>query len=148
MPVNTPRDEYNNATTVWRRMRDTYGGRDKIIDAGDLYTPRLPAATPEAQRNYLNRGNYYNAVRRTVSGLVGGVFQKTPRFDVPKRVDPWLKDVTLTSVPMDSFALMATEDVMLMGRCGILVEMADSPLTPARPYFVSYTAEQSLVFHS
>lgn len=57
-------------------MRDTFGGRDKIIAAGDLYTPRLPAATPQTQLSYLHRGNYYNAVRRTVSGLVGGVFQK------------------------------------------------------------------------
>lgn len=141
MPVNTPRDDYNAFTPIWKRMRDTFGGRDKIIAAGDLYTPRLPAATPEAQLAYLNRGNYYNAVRRTVSGLVGGVFQKTPRFDVPRRVGPWLKDVTLTNVPMESFALTATEDVMLMGRCGILVEMAESPLVEPRPYFVSYAAE-------
>ena len=122
-------------------MRDTYGGRDKIIAAGELYTPRLPAAKPEAQLSYLNRGNYYNAVRRTVSGLVGGVFQKTPRFDVPRRVQPWLSDITLTNVPIESFALSATEDVMLMGRSGVLVEMAESPLTEVRPYFVPYAAE-------
>ena len=122
-------------------MRDTFGGRDKIIAAGDLYTPRLPAATPQTQLSYLHRGNYYNAVRRTVSGLVGGVFQKTPRFDVPRNVDPWLRDVTLTNVPMESFALTATEEVMLMGRSGVLVEMAESPLIEARPYFVSYATE-------
>ena len=141
MPVNTPREEYTEFTPIWKRMRDTFGGRDKVIAAGELYTPRLPAATPDAQQAYLHRGNYYNAVRRTVSGLTGGVFQKTPRFDVPRRVEPWLQDVTLTNVPMEAFALMATEDVMLMGRCGILVEMAESPLTEVRPYFVSYAAE-------
>ena len=58
MPVNTPRDEYTEYTPIWKRLRDTFGGRDKIIEAGDLYTPRLPAATPEAQRAYLHRGNY------------------------------------------------------------------------------------------
>jgi hypothetical protein len=42
---------------------------------------------------------------------------------------------------MASFALSATEDVMLMGRSGVLVEMAESPLTEVRPYFVSYAAE-------
>ena len=141
MPVNTPRDEYTEYTPIWKRLRDTFGGRDKIIAEGDLYTPRLPAATPEAQRAYLHRGNFYNAVRRTVAGLVGGVFQKMPRFDVPRRVRPWMDDVTLTGVPMASFALSATEDVMLLGRCGILVEMASSPLTEVRPYFVSYVAE-------
>ena len=100
MPVNTPRDDYEKTKVIWRRMRDTYGGRDQIIDAGERYTPRLPAATPDAQQAYLHRGNFYNAVRRTVSGLTGGIFQKTPRFDVPRRVVPWLDDVTLTNIPM------------------------------------------------
>ena len=144
MPVNTPREEYTGFASIWRRMRDTYAGRDAIIKAGDLYTPRLPAASPTAQEAYLHRGNFYNAVRRTVAGLTGGVFQKTPRFDVPRRVQPWLDDVTLTGVPMTAFALGATEEVMLMGRVGALVEMADSPLTEPRPYFVPYTAENIL----
>lgn len=141
MPVNTPRDDYEKTKVIWRRMRDTYGGRDQIIDAGERYTPRLPAATPDAQQAYLHRGNFYNAVRRTVSGLTGGIFQKTPRFDVPRRVVPWLDDVTLTNIPMEAFALSATEEVMLMARYGILVEMADSPYLEKRPYFVSYTTE-------
>jgi muconolactone delta-isomerase len=148
MPVNTPRDEYDKTTERWRRMRDTYAGRDAIIKGGTLYTPTLPAATPDAQHAYLHRGNFYNAVRRTVSELTGGIFQKTPRFDVPRRVQPWLSDVTLTNIPMGAFALAATEEVMLMARYGILVEMADSPYLEPRPYFVSYTAENIVNWES
>ena len=144
MPVNTPREEYSTYAAIWQRMRDTFAGRDAVIKAGSLYTPTLPAATPTAQHSYLHRGNFYNAVRRTVSGLTGGVFQKTPRFDVPRRVQPWMDDVTLTGVPMNAFALAATEEVLLMGRMGALVEMADSPLTETRPYFVRYTTENIL----
>ena len=129
-------------------MRDTFAGRDAIIKAGDLYTPRLPAATPDAQQAYLHRGNFFNSVRRTVQGLTGGIFQKPPRFDVPRRVQPWLFDVTLTNIPMEAFALAATEEVMLMARYGILVEMADSPYMEQRPYFVSYTAENILNWES
>jgi len=129
-------------------MRDTFAGRDAIIKAGDLYTPRLPAATPDAQQAYLHRGNFFNSVRRTVQGLTGGIFQKPPRFDVPRRVQPWLSDVTLTNIPMEAFALAATEEVMLMARYGILVEMADSPYLEQRPYFVSYTAENIVNWES
>ena len=148
MPVNTPREEYDKTAERWRRMRDTYAGRDAIIKGGTLYTPTLPAATPDAQHAYVSRGNFYNAVRRTVSGLTGGIFQKTPRFDVPRRVQPWLADVTLTNIPMDAFALAATEEVMLMARYGILVEMADSPYLEKRPYFVNYTAENIVNWES
>ena len=148
MPVNTPREEYDKTAERWRRMRDTYAGRDAIIRAGTLYTPTLPAASPDAQHAYLHRGNWFGAVRRTVSGLSGGIFQKTPRFDVPQRVQPWLDDVTLTNIPMDAFALAATEEVMLMARYGILVEMADSPYLEKRPYFVNYTAENIVNWES
>ena len=57
-------------------MRDTYNGRAAIIKAGEKYTPKLPAASPSTQDAYLNRGNFYNALRRTVTGLVGGIYQK------------------------------------------------------------------------
>ena len=142
MPVQDPRKEYEDSAVVWKRMRDVNSGRDAVIKGGEIYTPKLPAATPAAQFNYLNRGNFYNALRRTVSGLVGGIFQKAPRCDVPSRVEPWLDDVTLTHIPMTAFALEATTEVLLMGRMGVLVELAtETPQGDRRPYFVSYTAE-------
>jgi hypothetical protein len=142
MPVNTPRTEYEDATLVWQRMRDCYSGRDAILKAGQRYTPKLPAATPQAQLDYMQRGNYFAALRRTVTGLIGGIFQKPPRFDVPGRVDPWLDDVTLTHIPMAAFAQEVTTEVMLMGRIGVLVELASAtPYTERRPYFVSFSCE-------
>ena len=142
MPVQDPRKEYEDNAVVWKRMRDVNSGRDAVIKGGEIYTPKLPAATPTAQFNYMNRGNFYNALRRTVTGLVGGIFQKAPRFDVPRRVEPWLDDVTLTHIPMTAFALEATTEVLLMGRMGVLVELAnETPHGERRPYFVSYTTE-------
>lgn len=142
MPVQDPRKEYEDNTVVWKRMRDVNSGRDAVIKGGEIYTPRLPAATPTGQFSYLKRGNFYNALRRTVTGLVGGIFQKAPRFDVPTRVIPWLDDVTLTHIPMTAFALETTTEVLLMGRMGVLVELAnETPYGERRPYFVSYTAE-------
>jgi len=142
VPVNTPRTEYDDASKVWRRMRDVNAGRDAVIKGGEIYTPKLPAASPSAQAAYTNRGNFYNALRRTVTGLVGGIFQRAPRFDVPSRVQPWLDDVTLTHVTMTAFSLEATSEVLLMGRLGVLVELALTVTDgEQRPYLVSYTAE-------
>ena len=142
MPVNTPRSDYDEAASTWAQMRDCYRGRAAIISGGETYTPTLPAASPAAQAAYVNRGSYYNSLRRTVTGLVGGVFQRAPRFDVPARARPWLDDVTLTNIPMSAFALDATAEVLLMARFGVLVEMASStPNDETRPYLVSFTAE-------
>ena len=142
MPVNTPRTDYTDAAATWEQMRDVYSGRAAVIKAGEKYTPKLPAASPAAQDAYLNRGNFYNALRRTVTGLVGGIYQKAPRFDVPSRARPWLDDITLTHIPMAAFALEATSEVLLMARFGVLVEMASAtPYGETRPYLVSYHAE-------
>ena len=142
MPVNTPRSDYTDAAKLWEQMRAVYSGRAAVIAKGEKYTPKLPAASPAAQDAYLNRGNFYNALRRTVTGLVGGIFQKAPRFDVPARARPWLDDITLTHIPMGAFALEATSEVLLMARFGVLVEMASAtPYGETRPYLVSYNAE-------
>ena len=142
MPVNTPRSEYQDSVKIFQEMRDVYAGRAAVIKAGEKYTPKLPAATPAVQEAYLHRGNFYNALRRTVTGLVGGIFQKAPRFDVPSRTRAWLDDITLTHIPMTAFALEATSEVLLMARFGVLVEMAaDTPYGETRPYLVSFTAE-------
>lgn len=140
MPVNTPRSDYSAHTTVWKRLRDCFGGRDKIIAAGTLYTPALPGADLLGNDTYLTRGNWFGALRRTVIGLVGGIFQKDPIFDVPTRMAPWMKDVTLTGIPMETFTLVGTEEVLLMARYGVLVDMAEEE-GEHRPYVIGFRTE-------
>ena len=138
MPVNTPRAEYTATMPVWKRLRDCFGGRDRIIEAGAVYTPELPGADRAGNEAYLTRGNWFGAVRRTVIGLVGGVFQKDPIFEVPTRMQEWLKDVTLTGTNLSAFSLQAMEEVLLMARYGVLVDMT----TDTRPYLIGFRVEQ------
>tara|TARA_R110000824_G_scaffold1386_9_gene7070 strand:+ start:592 stop:2034 length:1443 start_codon:yes stop_codon:yes gene_type:complete len=142
MPVNTPRQEYTLYTLVWKRLRDCFGGRDKIMAAGELYTPVLPGADRAGNEAYLTRGNWFGALRRTVIGLTGGIFQKDPIFEVPVSDRKWLKDVTLTGTKMSSFALTATEEVLLMARYGVLIDMAEEEQTSEyRPYLIGFKTE-------
>jgi len=140
MPVNTPRPDYLNYAPIWKRLRDCFGGRDKIIGAGTLYTPALPGADSTGNEAYLTRGNWFGALRRTVVGLTGGIFQKDPIFNVPKNMEKWLKDVTLTGTPMTTFSLRSTEEVLLMARYGVLVDMAEE-YGENRPYVIGFRTE-------
>jgi hypothetical protein len=139
MPVNTPRQEFIDVQPVWERLRNTFTGRDAIIKAGTKYTPALPGATAEQQNAYLTRGNFFNAVARTTHGLIGAIFQKAPEIEIQKNFEYWLDDITMTNVTFDMFALDALHDVMLMGRYGVLIEMAAKKT--GRPYMVGYRAE-------
>ena len=139
MPVNTPRQEYTDMHPIWEQLRNTFTGRAAVIKAGTKYTPALPGATAEQNDAYLTRGNFFNAVARTTHGLVGAIFQKTPEKEIQKNFKYWLDDITLTNVTFDMFALDALHDVMLIGRYGILTEMATE--STGRPYMVGYRAE-------
>ena len=138
MPVNTPRKEYTDVSPIWERLRDTFAGRDAVIKASTKYTPALPGATYDQQVSYLTRGNFFNAVARTTHGLIGAIFQKKPTVEITESFKHWLDDITLTNVSFDMFALDVLHDVMLIGRYGILIEMAEEG---SQPYLVGYRAE-------
>jgi hypothetical protein len=143
MPVHTPRKDFEAFCAKWCRLRDTYNGRDAVLDAGEKYLPSLPGASTGGNKAYRERGNFYNAVRRTVGGMVGMLFQKEMGIKVPERSRELLADITLGNVSMEMFAFTATNETLLMGRYGLLIDMTNiQGQTVQRPYFVGYQAEQ------
>lgn len=146
MPVDTPRADYKAMTEVWCRLRDCMNGRDAVLKSGEVYVPSLPALDATANSAYRKRGSFYPAISRTVYGLAGMVFQKSPTFKLPDRFVPYLKDITLSNVTMEMFTLEAAHETMLVGRHGVLIDMAKQSPAPApvielRPYVVGYPAE-------
>ncbi len=139
MPVDTSHRSYEAMRASWKRVRDCYGGRDAVIAAGEEYLSPLPG-NPES--DYPTRGNFYNGVRRTVQGLGGGIMQKAPVFDLPRIMgEEYLKDLTLGDVSAEMLAVDTIHEVLLTGRCGILVDMSSNPERKARPYAALYLTE-------
>ena len=155
MPVEQPRKSYKAFEPKWTRCRDTFDGQDAIKAATTRYLPLLDSQADKQglYQAYLARALYYNAMARTVSGLAGAVFRKDPTIAFPETLQPQLDDITLTSQGLDGFSLMVFEEVLKIGRAGILVEMpreediaaGTSPLgtdETIRPYWVLYKAEE------
>lgn len=155
MPVNSPRKDYEAILPKWNRLRDCFGGRDAVLRAGNLYVPDLPGApSANANKDYRERGNFLNALKRTVQGLNGMIFQEAPEVELKESLKPMLDDITLTNVPFESFAAEAGKEVFLIGRYGVLIDMPQA-LTPEavtagavarepadmRPYCIGYNAE-------
>lgn len=145
MPVDTPRSDYLKFAPQWKRLRDTYDGRDAVLHAGKSYAPDLPGADSEGNRVYRERGNFYNAVQRTVFGMVGMLFSKDVQIKFPERYKSLLDDITLTCISTEMFTFTASEETFLMGRYGILVDMQDQTEgVKPRPYVVGYAAEDMI----
>lgn len=141
MPVNTPRGDYNTILAKWDRLRDCHAGRDAVIAAGVKYVPDLPGADGTQNETYRKRGNFYNALRRTVQGMGGALFQVAPAVEFPETLKPLLDNVTLTGMPFEMFANVTGSEALLVGRFGILVDMPAESTPGARPYLVAYRAE-------
>lgn len=156
MPVDHPRSDYSHIKPKWQRLRDCFNGRDAIVKAGAAYCPDLPGVDANGNIAYRQRGNFYNAVVRTVQGLNGMIFQEAPEVEMQESLKPMLDDITLTNVPFETFAQETGKEVFLTGRYGVLVDMpqpmtADKAIAPGavaapaadmRPYCVAYKAEE------
>ncbi|KKL53762.1 hypothetical protein LCGC14_2272220, partial [marine sediment metagenome] len=92
--------------------------------------------------SYRERGNFYNAVARTVQGMNGMIYQTPPKVEMPDAFSDYLLDVTLSNVPFETFAMETGKEIFLTGRYGILVDMPEETAEDNRPYLVGYKAEQ------
>lgn len=126
-------------TPKWSRLRDCFDGRDAVIAKGATYVPDLPGGDAAMNKSYRARGNFFNATKRTIQGMVGAIFQDAPEVDFPTMFKEYLDDITLTNVNFQMFMQEAGKELMHVARYGVLVDMPEGP--SGRPYCVGYKAE-------
>jgi hypothetical protein len=117
--------------------------------AGMTYLPPLDGQLddPGSYAAYKQRAMFYPATERTVEGLTGLVLRKPPQVTVPLTVEQDLPDLTLSGQSWESLLLEVLDEVIGLGRLGILIEYpraAEDATRPdtARPYWSLYRAEQ------
>ncbi len=152
MPVTTMHRRYSTEALKWKRCRDAYSGTDAVKAAGKAYLPELSGQKPEEYDAYKCRALWYGATKRTVQGLSGAVMRKDPAVTITSdELKAQLENVTLTGVTLPAFAKTVIEEVLKVGRGGILCDMSDdASLNPIdrRPYWSFYTAESIRNWHT
>jgi hypothetical protein len=143
VPVNSPNAAYVEHKPKWQRVRDCREGEDAVKKRTTAYLPPLDvhANRPDKYLGYLARATFFNATGRTVAGLAGAIFQKPPKVELPERIKDHAKDITMTGVSAEVFALNVVEEDLTTGRVGILVDLQLGKSTDGRPYWSRYNAE-------
>ena len=142
MAVDSVHTMYDEKRATWRRLRDAWEGSAIVRKRGETYLPK-PAGMDDNQfDDYLNRPEWFAATRRTVQGLRGAVFRKPPVVQGVHALEPVLADITGTGVTVEAFARLAVQEVLLMGRYGVLVDMDVQP--GERVFWSGYTTERIL----
>jgi len=154
MAVDSTNAEYSNRLPDWKKLRDVIAGEDAVKDQATAYLPRLGGQDDKQYAAYKMRASFYNATGRTVEGLSGMVFRKSPQVEVPEAMADMMKDVTLSGVQLHAFAEQIVEEVLAAGRAGALVDyprVRDRGLTRAqaermnlRPFWIGYKPEDIL----
>jgi hypothetical protein len=133
---------YKAMERAWAIIRDTCAGTLHLRDQGSRYLPIEPAEDTRDFEIRRSRAIFFNAVERTLNGLVGMVFRKEPKLgdDVPEAIRG--REATETTVegqwenidPAGAhgsvFCKEIFTDAMRDGHAAILVDMP--PLQPAR----------------
>ncbi len=157
MAVDTQHKEYSEYYDQWERCEHAAEGQDEVHEYGVKYLPRLSGQTDQEYKAYKQRALFYNATARTIDGLTGMMFMKPPVIEHPTALDDIVADVTMSGLTLHQFAEMLSEEVVKIGRCGVLVD--HPPMTDAmtlaqaqslgmRPYMRMYDAESIINWKS
>lgn len=157
MPVDATNAEYDAHTAQWKRCRDVIAGQDAVHAAGEAYLPKLKDQEQHEYDAYRRRAGFFNASQRAVEGLVGMVFRKAPVIEA-EGIESLLEDVTMTGVPLGAFSESTLEQVVEVGRFGLLVDFPRAPAVQTtvaeaeragnRPFMSGYPAESILDWKS
>lgn len=155
MPVSKPNSEYHAMAGQWKRCTDVYDGQARIHAAGIEYLPKLKDQDVAEYNAYVMRAIFYNATYRTITGLVGMIFRKPPKVELPPKVMDMADDIDMSGTPLHLQAQDIATEALKLGRIGILVDypsvasadpgkvvtLADAATMNLRPTMCTYTAK-------
>jgi len=140
MGVTTRHLQYTENESKWQKCRDAFDGGEAVKARGEMYLPKMGGQSSDDYDSYTERALYYSATARTIQGWLGCVFRKEPQIAVPETIHQQLQDATLTIVPIEALAKTALQQVLTIGRYGILVDMPKEDSLERRPYLIPFKA--------
>lgn len=124
MLKDTKQPEYHNLIPLWEICRDTYSGQNAIKGKREQYLPRLTNSSLDAYENYLKRAVFFNAMRQTIHGLLGLMFRRLPKIELPSEFQ-YLINPQDDQQHLTLFIINMATEVLITGRYGILIETDD-----------------------
>lgn len=137
--------DYANWRLIWLAIRHAMIGEVEIKKHGTEYLPQ-PDGMDDAQYSaYLDRAVFYNMVYRTVTGLTGAIYRRDPRLlRAPPKLTAITKRISKDGLSLKLFAKVITQEMLSVGRYGVLVDKSNIDSPTAKPYFAGYTCENIL----
>ena len=147
MGVNALHPDYIQNQNKWQTMRDVISGEV----AKEKYIPKLSDQDADEYGAYVKRAEFYNATARTKVALVGLLFAKLPKVNLPDAIRIITDNISLDDDTLEAMAKNIADECLSVGRCGVLVDLPNTQKAgyskleaeqlKLRAYAVLYTAE-------
>lgn len=142
----------------WVMARDSYGGERYIKEKNDDYLPPTASmiangmetkqAGWQAYQAYKARAVYPEIVRPSLMSMLGVMHRKPPNIELPKKLEAMRERATFNGESLNWLMQKINEQQMLMGRIGLMLDIADGAGPTAMPYIVTYNAETAINWDS
>ena len=120
-------------------IRDCLDGEMQVKYRVDKYLPRPNAADTSKENQarysaYVTRAVFYNVTNRTLGGMVGQIFARDPKIEIPTSLDVVKNDADGFGVNLIQTSKAASEYVVGFGRAGLYIDYpaTDGPATKAQ----------------
>lgn len=138
-------DEVKYWWDEWRLIRDSCEGERVIKDAGATYLPCLEGMEGDEYEAYKSRAVFYSFTAKTASAMTGAIFRRAAQMEgLDERLERTLKSFSKSNQSFTGVSMEVAQEVMKVGRVGLLLDLPATPMTEPRPYCVMYTTENIL----
>lgn len=120
MGVNATHPEYETMLPRWQLVKDVVNSEAK------QYISDVDSDDPFRNDKYRENARLTNFTSRTKNGLVGAIFSKATKIDLPESIDYLIEDATGSGITLDRLAQEITGEVLQTGRYGLLVDFPRS----------------------
>lgn len=122
----------------WQLLNILYKGEKAVKDSKTICTPMPGGMESDEFKNFIERGEFYNAFFRTVQGLNGSIFRKDVVFteNIHKDLETALETISADGRPPTVISRLIGCEVLKNGRCGVFVDMDDTN----KPFWSFYDA--------
>lgn len=135
---------YSRRQWQWLKVRDCLEGEDNIKWAGQRYLPKPSGMTPTNYEAYKMRASFFPVAERTLRGLTGLIFRNDASARLPAKMEPMLDDLTTDGYSFYVLTQEIADEVLSIGRFGMLVDFARDAAVNDLPHFCTYKAEDIL----
>lgn len=137
----------------WEQMRDSYRGERIVKQAGRKYLPATSGMIADGIENanqkgsmaydaYRVRSRFPDLVREAVEALLGVMWHKPAAIELPKAMEFLRDNATVRNESLQMLLRRVNEEQLVLGRVGMLADVADSGERKDEPYISTYMGER------